>query len=131
MTLFVPQRQESHRTKRVAESIRGVVAMELAPTDRPIVFDEHGKEVYNPGFLTITHVSVSPDLKYATIFIWPLDRSKEEHVIPYLEHYSRILRQAISKKLKLRYTPKLNFKLDYSLDEAQHIDNLLNKHTKE
>lgn len=119
MTLFVPHRAPSFRQKRVAEAIRGVVAIQLTPNNRPVVVNSHGKQLASPGFLTVTHVDVSPDLKVATIFVWPLERDKLDDVLPYLESYAYTLRREVAHQLKMRFTPEIRFQLDHKLDEAE------------
>ena len=125
MTLFVPHRTPSYRQKRVAESIRGVIAIALTPNNRPIVTDSKGKPLPNPGILTVTHVDVTADLKLATIYVWPLDRLQLDCVMPYLKRYAPMLRREISHQLKLRFTPEIRFQLDHELDKAEHIDQLI------
>lgn len=122
----LPHRQASYRQKRVAESIRGVIAIELSPNNRPIITDATGEPMPNPGFLTVTHVDVTADLKLATIHVWPLDRSKVELVLPYLRRYGRTLRREVAHQLKLRFTPELHFQLDQTLDAAEHLENMIN-----
>lgn len=125
IAFHLPHRPTSHRQKRIAEAVRSVVAMELSPNNRSMILDESGKPMDNPGFLTVTQVDVTGDLKSATIYVWPLERSKLDLVLPYLQRYSNILRRELAHQLKLRFTPQLQFRLDYTLDQAEHMDKLL------
>lgn len=127
MTLFVPHRAPSFRQKRVAESIRSVVAIQLSPNNRPVVMNKQGKPLANPGFLTVTHVDVTADLKLATIHVWPFDRNKLAEVLPYLDGYAPALKREIAHQLNLRFTPEIRFCLDKTLDAADRIDNLLDQ----
>ncbi|MDD5217076.1 MAG: 30S ribosome-binding factor RbfA [Candidatus Omnitrophica bacterium] len=78
------------------------------------------------GFVTVTHVDITPDLKYATVFysVMGNDKIKEDSQLA-LSKASGFLQHEIGDILKLRYTPKLLFKFDDSLDQGFAIDRVL------
>jgi len=78
------------------------------------------------GFVTITHVSVTPDLKSACVFVSVLgDEKKKKESLRGLEQASGFLQRQIGTNLKLKYTPHLHFKLDSSIDRGMEIDKIL------
>ena len=78
------------------------------------------------GFVTVTHVNVAPDLRSARVFYSVLgdDKKKAETQIA-LEKAAGFLQKEIGTALILRYTPKLHFSLDDSLDRGLEIDRVL------
>ncbi len=76
--------------------------------------------------ITVSEVRVSPDLKNATVFVMPLAGKGRETLLTVLKPLAPQLRGILSKKVDLRYTPKLHFELDKSFDEASRIHQLLN-----
>jgi ribosome-binding factor A len=78
------------------------------------------------GFVTITHVSVAPDLRSACVFYSSLgdDKARKETQIA-LEKSAGFLQREIGTTLEMRYTPKLKFMYDDSLDQGFEIDRVL------
>ncbi|HLD50184.1 MAG TPA: 30S ribosome-binding factor RbfA [bacterium] len=77
------------------------------------------------SFVTITHVSPSSDLKSAMVFYTVRGNSGKEEVQAGLEKAAGFFQKQIADALKLRYTPKLKFRFDDSLDRGFEIDRLL------
>ena len=77
--------------------------------------------------ITVSEVRVAPDLKNATAFVMPLAGRNKEDLLETLKMASPELRHLVSKRMKLRYTPKLFFQLDSTYEEAQRINDLLLK----
>ena len=69
---------------------------------------------------------ISPDLKNATAYVMPLGGMNLETVIAALGRNAPILRKLVSDKMKLRYAPRISFRVDHSFEEAHRIDLLLN-----
>jgi ribosome-binding factor A len=80
------------------------------------------------GFVTVTHVSVNPDMKSAVVFysVMGSDKAKEESQKAF-EKAVGFLQKEIATSLKLRYTPKLRFQLDDSLDQSFRVEETLRK----
>ena len=110
----------SHRQLRVGEEIRHTLAQII----------ERG-EVHDPAVsnqpLTVTQVSVSPDLKAATAYVIALGYGSEEmdEILFGLNRAKSFLRRCIAEKLQLRHTPRLSFSIDTSFDNAGRISALL------
>ena len=78
------------------------------------------------GFVTITHVQITPDLKSAIVSYSVLGdaKAKDDSKIA-LTNAKGFLQKEVGRHLKLRYTPKLAFRLDESLDHGFEIDRIL------
>lgn len=85
------------------------------------------------GFITITDVELSPDLRHAKIFVSVLGNDEERaKTMAALEHARGFVRTHLGRRIKLRYTPEVIFRSDTSLDSVSHICKLLNEvHAKE
>lgn len=112
----------SRRTEQVAELIKEEVS-ELIQ-----------RELKDPrlGFVTVTRVEVSPDLKNAKVFFSVLgdDQVKAES-LKVLKRASSFLRRELSHKLTLRYTPELFFHFDVAMEHGDKIQRLLNQLAEE
>jgi len=86
------------------------------------------KEVDEPelGFLTITRVRVSKDLKYAKIFFSVLGESgQKEKTISILKRLTPFFRYRIGQGIRLKYTPEIHFLYDEQVQKAQRIEELI------
>jgi len=84
------------------------------------------------GFVTVTHVDMTQDLKSALVFYSVMgDKEKRRDSQAALEHATGFLQKAIGTTLKLRYTPKLSFQFDDSLNQGLEIDRLIQTIQKE
>ncbi len=84
------------------------------------------------GFVTVTHVDIAPDLKNAFVYYSVLgDEKARESSQEALEKARGFLQRQIADAIKLRYTPKLDFRLDSSLERGMEIDRVLRKLEKE
>lgn len=78
------------------------------------------------GFVTVTDVEVSPDLRLAKVFVTVLgDEVDTRSTLEGLASASRYFRRELSQSLALRYVPQLSFELDTSLEYGLHIDEIL------
>ena len=75
--------------------------------------------------ITVTEVRMSPDLKTAKIFVMPFGGKNAEEVIEKLKEFSFIIRKVLSKKIVMKFLPKLYFVKDDSFDYAEKIENLI------
>ena len=75
--------------------------------------------------LTVSEVSVSPDLKQATAFVMPLGGEGAGGVVAALERHKKYVRGELGKRVSLKFMPALTFKLDATFDESERIDELL------
>ena len=76
--------------------------------------------------ITISFVRMSKDLRIASVYFMPLGGIKKEDVLTYLNEKKFIFQRSISKaKIKSKFTPKIQFYLDNSFEEAEKVKNLL------
>ena len=68
---------------------------------------------------------MSPDLKTAKAFVLPLGGENANEVIDNLKEYSFIVRKVLSKKITMKFLPKLLFVKDESFEYAEKIENLI------
>lgn len=78
------------------------------------------------GFVTVTGVSVSDDLRNARIFVSVLGSHDEiQQTFDGLQSATGFIRNCIGKRVRLRYVPELSFRLDESVSYGAHIEELL------
>lgn len=114
----------TQRQRRVGESLRHGLVDALASM-------EFGDGAVRGAAITVSEVRVSPDLKQALAYVFPLGGSGAPEVL--LEELNKSaprLQGPLARRVGLRFTPKLRFVLDASFDEAQRIDTLLDKAAK-
>jgi ribosome-binding factor A len=77
------------------------------------------------GILTVTDVSVSPDLRNAKIYLSVYDREKRSAVLEKARENVKLIRTELAKRVRLRYMPELAFYIDETADQVERIDELL------
>ena len=80
--------------------------------------------------ITVTEVKMSPDLKSAKVFIIPLGGKNSKEIVEKLKLSSFIIRKVLSKKIIMKFLPKLFFVKDDSFDYAEKIENLIKQTNK-
>ncbi len=84
------------------------------------------------GMVTFTHVKLSNDLRYATVYYSFLgDEDKRESVHNFLEQKTKIMRAYLSKIMNIRNIPELTMKFDVTIEEGIKIERLLNEINEE
>lgn len=104
----------SKRLEKVNELIKGQVAM-LIP-----------REVTDPelGLVTVTAVITTADLHYATIWISVLGKNPENS-LALIEKAARRIQKILNDRLRMKYVPKISFKLDEGEKDAGRIEELI------
>ncbi|MFC1920617.1 30S ribosome-binding factor RbfA [Chloroflexota bacterium] len=110
----------AHRIERVNSLIRQEISELLQ------------QEVKDPrlgnNFVTVTEVITSTDFKQSKVFVSSISTAEEKRkVLSALSSASGFLRRELSRRLKLRYTPELIFQWDSSLEQGDHILNLIDE----
>ena len=80
--------------------------------------------------ITVTEVRMSQDLKIAKAYVLPLGGKNAEEVIEKLKEYSFLIRKILSKKVIIKFLPKLLFRKDESFEYAEKIENLIKQTNK-
>ena len=79
--------------------------------------------------VTVGEVTASPDLKIATAYVCPLGGQGAEDLIALLSKNKSEIRRSISKKLTLKYTPELRFRIDATFDRMDETRRLFSQET--
>ena len=109
----------SQRQMRFSELIRSLISKCLLVED-----------FYNINFetasITISYVKMSKDLRLANVYLMPLGGENKNIIVKELNEKKYIFQKFLSKsRLNSKFTPKVNFFLDDSFDEAEKIEKML------
>ncbi len=77
------------------------------------------------GMISVTSVKISPDLRYAKVFLSILNSRNTKQTLAALKSSSGFIRSRIAAKINLRVTPELVFELDESMQYGERIDTIL------
>ena len=110
----------SQRQLRVGELIRRALSEILM---QGIIHDPD----LNRISVTVSEVTASPDLKIATAYVCPLGGQGGEDLIALLAKNKSEIRRSISKKLTLKYTPDLRFRIDETFDRMDETRRLFSQ----
>jgi len=109
----------SHRIERVSSLMRQEISGLLQ------------RQVKDPRinqFVAVTEVSISADMKYAKVFVSCMGSEEEKKtMLKGLGAASNFLRKQLSKRLRLRRIPELNFEWDDSIERGDHLLQLIDK----
>ena len=113
----------SQRQLRVGEMIKHSLGM---------IFVRNEAKVPNleTNNITVTEVKMSQDLKIAKAYVLPLGGQDAEEKIKKLKEYSFLVRKTLSKKIFMKFLPKLIFTKDDSFEYAEKIENLIKQTNK-
>ena len=113
----------SQRQLRVGEMIKQSLGM---------IFSRNEAKVPNleTNTITVTEVKMSQDLKIAKAYVLPLGGKDTDEVIKKLKEYSFLIRKVLSKKIIMKYLPKILFAKDDSFEYAEKIENLIKQTNK-
>ncbi len=107
----------SQRTERVGKLAREVLGDAIRLLKDPRV-----------GFVTVTAVRVSADLRHARVVVSVLgDEAAREESLAGLESAKPVLRAELGRQMRMKYLPDLAFELDEGADRAERIEGLLRK----
>jgi len=106
------------RMRRVNQGVRQVLSDALVEVKDPRV-----------GFVTVTAVETSPDLRHATVYVSVLgDEGVRRRTLDGLESAHGFLQRRVAAELRLKHTPTLGFSYDDSVDRSLRIGALLEEH---
>jgi ribosome-binding factor A len=84
------------------------------------------------GFITVTGVELADDLRYAKIFISIYgEPEKQKQSLQGIESAKGYIRRELGHRLRLKFTPEIDFRIDESIAYGDRIDRLLNQLSKE
>jgi len=87
--------------------------------------DEAKVPILETKNITVTEVRMSPDLKNAKAYVIPLGGKDTEEAVNILTEFSHSIRKALSKKIDMKFLPKVSFVSDKSFDYAEKIEKLI------
>jgi ribosome-binding factor A len=108
----------TRRQIQVAEEIQQIVSVLLQ------------RELKDPrlGFVTVTQVEVTQDLKYARIFVSVMGTPEEQKAnMDALTSARGFIRREIASRMQIRHVPELQFRLDRGIEYSDRINRLLNE----
>ena len=108
----------NHRKLRVGELIKQNLGQIFLRNEAKI-------PSLNTNLITITEVKMSSDLKSARAYVIPLGGKEIDKTVNTLTEFSYLVRKALSKKLDIKFLPKLHFVGDKSFDYAERIEKLI------
>lgn len=88
-----------------------------------ISFELKNSEV--TGLVSVTKVDITPDLKYAKVYVSLLNSKSTTKTLNGLKKSEKFIRSQIARTINLRVTPELVFVLDDSIEYGERIDNIL------
>jgi ribosome-binding factor A len=105
----------TRRTERLAEEIREEVARIVAQLKDPRV-----------GFVTVTRVSLTPDLRSARVYVGVLgDEAQQRKTLEGLEQAAGFVRRELGRRIQVRHTPELTFHYDSGLAATDRVAKIL------
>jgi ribosome-binding factor A len=108
----------SIRTERVASVIKERIG--------EILVHDYNDPAY--GFITVTDVKMTPDLKIAKVYFSVFgNEDVQSRAMKMLEGEKQHIRGMIASHVRLKFAPTLQFHLDHTLEEADRINRLINK----
>ena len=120
MTGHSSQRPFSQRQLRVGELVKQNLG-EL------FIRNEAKIPSLNSKLITVTEVRMTPDLKTARVYVIPLGGGDTKEIVKILTEFSHLVRRALSKRLDIKFLPKLTFVEDNSFEYAEKIEKIIRK----
>ena len=77
------------------------------------------------GFVTVTGVDMSPDMKNAKVYVSVLKEEDRELTLEILNSSKSFIRSLLSKRLRMKFIPTVEFRFDTSIEYGYKIDKLL------
>ena len=113
----------TQRQLRVGEMIKQSLGM---------IFVKNEAKVPNleTNNITVTEVKMSQDLKIAKAYVLPLGGKDADTIVNILKEFSFLIRRVLSKKITMKFLPKILFAKDESFEYAEKIENLIKQINK-
>ncbi len=110
--------QPARRPQRLALQIQEEISY---------ILSRHSKD-RRIGFVTVTGVQLSPDLRHAKVFISVMGNEKEKKTnMEALEHAAGWIRHELGQRIRVRFLPEITFLQDTSQEYGERIDQLLDE----
>jgi ribosome-binding factor A len=111
------------RTSRVSEEMKKEIS--------DIIHNDL-KDPRLPTLVSITMVNVTKDLRYAKVYVSVMGSEEEKkNALSALKSAAGFIRREVGQRMKIRYTPEIQFELDNSIEYGVYINKLINDTIKE
>lgn len=110
----------SHRQLRVGEQLRAIIAETLQR-------GHFNHEILLDASVTVSEVRISPDLKNASAYIVGLGGGNIDALLTALNAEAKIFQKEIGRNGNLKFTPRLDFRMDKSFENAGRIEELIHQ----
>ena len=107
--------RKTRRTSRVGETVR----------DALVEVFRHDLKDSRLAMVSIMSVDVSPDLNFARVFLSGLNEDDTRKIVKDLTAQRGRIRHFLGQRIRLRYTPELDFRFDDTGEKAQRIEEIL------
>lgn len=114
--------KETNRMNRINEELKREIS-------NIINFDLNNSNI--TGIVSVTKVRVTPDLRYARVYVSMINSKNKKNTLAGLKQASGYIRSMIAKKVNLRNTPELVFEFDETLEYGARIDSIINDIVKD
>ena len=111
----------SHRIDKVEQLIKEEISFVFL----------HKMQQPELGFITITNVKVSPDLKLAKIYLSVFEKEKREFVMDRVNNKIKFIRTELAHRIRLKFVPEIKFFIDDTQDFVDKIEGLIDRIHKE
>ena len=112
----------SVRTEKVASMVKEEVSIIL----------QRNFSMEELGFVTVTEVRMSPDLKVAKVYVSIFgDSQRKKKSLAMLEDKKGFIRSTLGHNIRIKFTPTILFFLDESIDRAMNLETIFKKIHKE
>lgn len=110
------------RTVRISEEMKREIS---------VIIQNELKDPRLSKLISVTHVNVTKDLKYAKVHVSILGTEDEKKdAITGLKSAAGFIRREVGHRIQLRYTPEIHFELDNSIEQGAYISKLIDQTTK-
>jgi ribosome-binding factor A len=107
--------RKTRRTSRVGENVR----------DALVEVFRHDLKDSRLAMVSIMSVDVSPDLSFARVFVSGLNEDETRQIVKDLTAQKGRVRHFLGQRIRLRYTPELDFRFDDTGEKANRIEEIL------
>lgn len=109
------KRQSSYKKDRIETEIkREIQSMLISDVKDPRI----------QSFVSVSEVSVAKDLSYCKVYVLIMQENKDK-ILEGLKNAKGFIRTELAKRINLRRTPEIDFRLDDTMDKANRIEELL------
>lgn len=101
----------TRRSERLAGEIRDEVARMVA------------SDLKDPrlGFITVTRVELTPDLRYARVYVGVLGEDAKGESLAVLKRAAGFVKREIGRRLRVRFAPEIDFRYDRGLEATERV----------